>query len=630
MPEPEPSSVTARLLAAGEWLLAAGLAAALAWTTLCLGGYRPETMVVTSAAVFGLAALGGLLWALRAAPQFNLAALLPVPFLLFALASTLWISPARWLAWREWLLWLQAWLVFALLLHHVRRPGQAWLVAGVLVALGLAGAAIAAWQRFHDPTFLMLGRHQATQFLHRSAGMFGIPNSFAGLLELLLPVCLTLAWSRATPLLGRVLAGWLAAVLLFALALTGSRGGWLAVFAVLVLWPLSFARGWRWRIAGGAAALALAAGLVAVMFYSSAAARGRIRPFLTGEYEASRPILWRAGLELWRQSPWLGTGAASYNVLFDQHRPPGFLNEPQWAHNEYVNTLSDYGVVGFGLWAAAGAGLAGLGWRAIRRVRRERGPSGGIFERWRWRQGLWLGLAAFAIHLSVDFHTRIPALAFAAAAAAGWLLRDDPALVRPAPGAWRWLGPAGALAVLAVAIGVAAPLYRAEALRYGRRQDLDRVASGPQLPLDQLLPAALVDLQESVKIDPANGQAWADLSWATELAWHVTRGDLVALGRRAGDAADTALRLCPVMSEFHVRKGVALDMQGRPREAAPCFREALALAPNRADWHFAYAYHLSAAEHREADALAELESCLALDHGNFAAVALRERLKVHR
>jgi tetratricopeptide (TPR) repeat protein len=186
------------------------------------------------------------------------------------------------------------------------------------------------------------------------------------------------------------------------------------------------------------------------------------------------------------------------------------------------------------------------------------------------------------------------------------------------------------VALLALAAGMASPLYRGEALRYGWRQKLDKAESGPGGTLDEVLPPALASFQESVKVDPGNAQAWADLSWGTALSWHVTHGDLAAIGRRAEAAAEKATALCPVIAEFWVRQGVALDMEGRHDEAEACFRRAVTLAPNRADWHYVYARHLDAVSEVKSAALAELESCLALDPGNSAAVSLRDRLRARR
>ncbi|MBI2496464.1 MAG: O-antigen ligase family protein [Opitutae bacterium] len=620
----------ARLYGWGEWLLVLGLAATLAWTTLCLGGYLAETMVVTSPAVFGLAALGGALWVLGRGGEplvFNRAALLPLPFLAYALASVFWRAPAPWLAWREWLLWLQMWLVFVLGLHFGRSRRQTQVLVATFILLGLAGVALAAWQRYGNHDWMMLGRTQAEQFRGRSAGMFGIPNSLAGLLELMLPVCLAPVFSRAARPVVRAACGGLAALLGFAMVLTGSRGGWISLALALLLWPLLDGKNWRRRLAGAALVLTIAvAGFWALHRFSDFA-RERIQPFLDGRLESTRPIIWKAGLQLWRDHPWLGSGAASYNVLFDQYRPRGFLNEPDWAHNDYLNTLSDYGLAGFALWVAAGGALLRLGWRAVQRVRCAGAAPADGFGRWKWRLGLFLGLLAFALHLGVDFHTKLPALAFAAAAVAALLLRDEPGLGRPVPAAEaRAGGMILAAACLLVVLRIAGPLYRAEALRYEARRTIDRQAAGGQGDLRQIMPAAFARLEQATKIDPRNGQAWSDLAYATAQSWHVSKGDLLTLGRRAEPLAERALALCSVNAEFWIRKGVALDMQARHGEGEACFKRALQLAPNSGRWWYYYAYHLSAYPGRKPEARQAALTCLTLDPANRGAEALLQEL----
>lgn len=627
---PSTGTTQARLHDYGEWVLMLGLAATLAWTTLCLGGYLAETMAVTSGAVFGLATGGAVLWAAgrgNGSPAFNRAALLPLPFLIYALASVLWLAPAQWLAWREWLLWLQMWLVFVLVLHFGRSRGQTWLLAGTYLALGLAGVAMAAGQRYGDPAWMMLGRTQAEQFLGRSAGMFGIPNSLAGLLELMIPACLALMFSRAARPVVKVACAWLAALFLFAMVLTGSRGGWISLTLVLMLWPVLGGTDWRRRITSSIVILAVTAAGFCSLYRFSDYARQRIQPFLDGQFELSRPIIWKAGLQIWRDHPWLGGGAASYNVLFDQYRPRGFINEPDWTHNDYLNTLCDYGLAGFALWAAAGAGLLWLGWRAVRRMRREGAAANGSGGLWPWRLGLFVGLLAFALHLGVDFHTKIPALAFAAAVAGALLLRDEPGLCRhlPAAGA-RVVGLILAGGCVWMAVRVAGPLYQAEALRYTARRAIDKQAAGGQGDLRVIMPAAQASFEKAVMLDPRNGQAWADLAYARTQSWHVTKGDLVELGRQAEPLADKALALCSLDAEFWIRKGVALDMQARQLEGEACFKRALELAPNSGGWWYYYAHHLSAFPARQAEALQAVESCLTLDPANREAITLRQQL----
>lgn len=624
---PQSPGTLDRLERVGEWVLTLGLAATLIGTTLCLGGYLAGTMVWTSRALWGLAALGGLLALLRPR-RLNWAVLLPVPFLLYALGSTLWLAPAPWLAWREWLLWFQMWLVFALVLHFGRTRSQTAVWVLGFAGLGLTGVVMAAWQRYVDPSWMMLGRTQAGQFVGRSAGMFGIPNSLAGLLELMIPLLLVWSAARSARTTTRIVCYWLAALFLFALVLTGSRGGWIATCLAICAWPVLAGRNWRKGVFGSVAVLGVVWAGLAALYHFSDFARVRIDPFLEGKFEHTRPLIWQVGVDLWRDAPWIGTGAASYNVLFDQHRPAGFNYEPDWTHNDYLNTLSDYGVAGFALWMAAGIAVLALGWRAWRGARREAVGGGreDFTAHWRWLFGLWLGLLAYVAHLAVDFHTKIPALAFAGAVAAALLLRQRPSGA-PAglPVAVRMVLFLLCLAALVAAGRTADPLYRAEDLRFHHRRAINQQARG-QDTLDRVLPPALAAFQQAVKIDPTNGQAWGDLSYAVGLSWHVTRGNVVATGRRAEAAAREAIARCAVVAEFWVCLGVALDMQARQEEAETCYRRALELAPTRAEWHYYLAYHLSARPGRSEEALPLLETCLTLDPSFQQAESLRVRL----
>jgi len=625
------SPALARVADAGEWLLTLGLAATLAGTTLCLGGYLAGTVLWSARATWGLAALGAVLLMLRPRP-LDWRALLPVPFLLFALASVIGIAPAKWLAWREWLLWFQMWLWFALALHGARSRAQTWTLAGTVLALALTGVVMAAYQRFVDPKWIMLGRTQAEQFMGRSAGMFGIPNSLACLFEFVLPFAVVFLGARSVSVTAKVLCGWLTIVLLFGLVLTGSRGGWIGASVALALWPVLTSRTVRRGALGAVAVLAFVGAALVGLYFASGAARERIDPFLRGEFESSRPILWRAALGLWREAPVLGTGAASYNVLFDRVRPVGFRDEPEWTHNDYLNTLSDYGAVGFVLWAVAGAAVLGLGWRQVRVARRAAANvAPPVFDGWRWRLACGLGLVAFAVHLFVDFHTKIPALAYLSALVAALFLRQPDGTdlpIRPSR-SWRTVLALGLVGAIVFGAWRGDRMYRAEALRFDARWEIDHVALGTTR-LGDAVPFALLNLQEAVKLDPTNGRAWTDLSYVQGLSWHVTRGDAVATGRRAEDSALRAIALCPAASESWVHQGVALDMQGRRAEARRAFDRAIELAPTVGRWRFYRAFHLSLDPGRKAEALAELETCLSLDPSFERAKSLRARLSAGR
>ena len=607
----EPTSVRATVW---EWLITGLLVANLAWTTLCLGGFRPETMVVTSA-------VNGLLLALhfgrracrreKTWPVWHPAGWWLLPFLAYAAANVLWVSPVPWLGWKDWLGWAQMIVVFWIVLNDVRAKPTRTLLFGGLVAVAFVAVTMACYQRFAKPHWLMLGRVQAEQFIGRASGSFGIPNSLAALLLLLVPALGVLTFQRGARAVQRVICGYLT----------------LALALVLALWPIFAARGSFVRRLGWTALAGLGVAVVAVMLYFSLPkVRERFVMLEADAGEKTRPIMWRGAWQIFREQPVWGSGAGSYNVRFEKFRPERYQDEPQWAHNDYLNTLSDYGVVGFVLFFDAGGLLA---WRSSR----QRTPQSRDWLDDRAVAGaLTAGAVAFALQLFVDFHFKIPALAMAFAIVAALLIQrawPAPMAVSSSPTLRKRLGNyvASSVVVVATALRVV-PFYQAEALRYAARQSINQMATDELTRNEQrvTLTRARADLSRAVEIYPGNAQAWADLSYVSALWFHLEPALAAELGRQAENMANRALAESQMVPEFWVRRGVGLDLQGRWSDAGSDFSQALRLAPASGSIWFYHAFHLglnpACAELAEAAA----GYCLRLDPDNRQAQALRQRL----
>lgn len=617
-------------VSAWEWSQAGLLVLNLAWTTLCLGGYRPETLVVTSGLTGALLLvhLAERVLVGKPRPAFHPAGWLLLPFIAYAAANVGWISPTKWLGWMDWWAWAQMAAIFWVVLNGIRSRGPRVAIFWSLIALALIAVLLGCYQRFVDPSWMMMGRTQALQFRGRASGSFGIPNSLAGLLLLLLPVVLALVFRRRAAATERVWWSWVAVVLLFGLMLTISRGAWIALALAVVIWPL-FRTGGSWQRRTGAAATALVV-VVTVMtlvLEFSPAARERFENIRRDAGELSRPILWHAAWNLFREAPVSGTGAGSYNVRFETYRPEQFTPEPQWAHNDYLNTLSDYGIAGFLLLFGAVAVIAVK--CAVRRYDPGR-QEGHWLDRRQTVTALAVGLLAFSFQLFVEFHFKIAALALACATIAGMVVGR------------RWAGPAAVVATpamravsgaAAVAVGIVVafaiiPLLQAEALRYGARQAIDEiVTSGAELD-QELIEHARGEFEAAVRLWPCHAQAWADLADARIRSGGGGYQDNVAIGKDAESAADAAIRLCPVHYEFWVRRGVSRDMQGRWYEAGDDFIRAIGLAPANSLAWYQQAYHLSRIPNQRAMAMAAAAFSLRLDPGNRSALALCQQLAI--
>jgi tetratricopeptide (TPR) repeat protein len=187
-----------------------------------------------------------------------------------------------------------------------------------------------------------------------------------------------------------------------------------------------------------------------------------------------------------------------------------------------------------------------------------------------------------------------------------------------------------AVACVAGFCGFFLPHFRAEAWRKPARGAIDALARVPadaahyRAPLEQ----ARAALERATALDLANGQAWADLSYALALSSVAEPAREAELGKAAEAAAVRALACSRVSHEFWIRRGVARDMQGRWVEAGEDFLVAVRLAPhNTWAWYY-YAEHLSRVWAVREAADAAVAFCLRLDPWNPLGIALRQRLAI--
>ena len=130
----------------------------------------------------------------------------------------------------------------------------------------------------------------------------------------------------------------------------------------------------------------------------------------------TRYLLWRAAIQVWNQNVWWGVGPAHYDYRFRQVRPAELQLRPGWAHNDYLNTLAEWGILGVAVVASAWV-LLGLGllktWPFVRGTPRDLGGERNS-SKFAFVLGASAGLAAILVHSAVDFNMHIPANAILA------------------------------------------------------------------------------------------------------------------------------------------------------------------------------------------------------------------------
>ena len=270
-----------------------------------------------------------------------------------------------------------------------------------------------------------------------------------------------------------------------------------------------------------------------------------------------------------------GVGPGHFDAEFPQFRPYGLIQlqaDPLYVHNDYLNTLCDWGVVGMLIigftFVMIGDGVFRV-WRFVRRSPEEGGSGHNVKAAVVF--GGSIGLLALMVHSVVDFNMQIPANAIIAVTLMAMLTAH-----------WRyategfWANPhfAGRVALTGMAaIGLAflgwqgwhkaREVYWSEAARH----------------LPDRSPALLNALTNACAAEPDNymdlhlvGEYYRRLSWTGEADYKAQAEEALKWFGRSMDA-NRHYAMTPV------RYGMCLDWLDRTNQATFWFNRALELDP---------------------------------------------------
>jgi O-antigen ligase len=254
-------------------------------------------------------------------------------------------------------------------------------------------------------------------FLHRGSGTYICPNHLAGFLEMLLPLGMAYALVGRFKPLTKVFLGYASLAILSGIAVSVSRGGWASTLVALLLFFGVLLAHRTYRLPS-LVLLVVLAGAGAYVVPRTEIFHTRIRQLVAeGQFrDDARFALWQPALRAWQDNVLWGVGPAHYDFRFRQYRPVDIQARADRAHNDFLNALVDWGVVGAGLIAAAW-GLLFIGvcksWRYVRSAPRDLGGKHGS-NKFALVLGATLGLIAILCHSLVDFNMYIPANALLA------------------------------------------------------------------------------------------------------------------------------------------------------------------------------------------------------------------------
>ena len=352
--------------------------------------------------------------ATRTALRWHAVLWLPVLLLAHALGSMAWSH--TYLAAVE----AVRWFVFAVLLWlglNTLSRGSLPLLASGIHAGAVVAALWAALQFWVDLRLFPQGPHPASTFVNR--------NFFAEFAVCTLPFAAVLL-ARARSSAGAVVAAAGAALVIVAILMTGTRAALAALWLqLLVLLPWL---AWRYRrqfaFAGWSrgtqalVAVTLVGGVLAMGVIPTgnpkiveeqrgltALERGFKRTASISPSDPSlglRQVMWRATLRVIAANPVAGVGAGAWENEVPLYQEEGAqLETDYYAHNEYLQLLAEYGLVGWVFLLALAAWLLASAWRTLRAAGAEAQAEAP------WRAILLCSLLALLVVSNVGFPWRM-------------------------------------------------------------------------------------------------------------------------------------------------------------------------------------------------------------------------------
>jgi tetratricopeptide (TPR) repeat protein len=385
---------------------------------ICIGGARllyaiPGVALVSLAAVF------------TAWPGIKTSRRADLPALLAACAFTLYIllrnrfSDIEYIARLQFTIMAGCIMIYLLFALVLTKPADRTRLFVFLIFLALLQLWPALVQFSERNDWMPLPWAQRRGFysgLHewRASGFFISPNNFAGYMEAVSLIAMAFViWGKSSGAI-RILTGYAALAGMAGVVISGSRGGYLSLtVGILIVIALSL-RVWKKlpsrplvvaAVTGTAILVILGTGLFAA-FHSSVV---ETRVGQINDPGNMRLLLWRAALDQFRLSPFFGTGGFSYLHYGRLFRDPSVQNDPIHVHNDYLQLLADYGIVGASLFAIMLLLHLRAGFASFRHlVARTSDWDSPLGDRLALNIGCQGALAAYAVHSVVDFNMQLP------------------------------------------------------------------------------------------------------------------------------------------------------------------------------------------------------------------------------
>jgi len=469
-------------------------------------------------------------------------------------------------------------LLFFAVLDNLNSQESTQILLHTLVFTGLAISLYAIYQ-FASGSPYIYGYVKPSSYKGRASGTYVCPNHLAGFLAMVLPVAV--AWivhGRGKATL-KILVGYAALMMGMGLAVTLSRGGWISAGVALLTLLAILGKNRNTRLPAIVALALLVAG-GGFFAYNSFGAKKRVEVMAT---DYARFYYWKPAVQMWAQNPWFGVGPNHYDWRFLEFRHGQSQGRPVYTHNDYLNTLADYGATGLGAALAAMGLLAWGGVRTWKFVRRGNDLGSRGSNRSAAVLGAGMGLLALATHSLLDFNMHIPANAITAAILMATLAGHTRFATER-----HWLNPGWpGKALLSLALLLAAVWLGRQFVGLSKEDmSLSRASASQGFTAQQL-----EHYKKAHEAQPTNPETLLEIG-------HIYRAIGSAFEPNYADSLREAMvwlekgrQLNPWDPYFLIHLGMCLHWLGDHEKATPLFERALQMDPNSYYVRAFYGWH---------------------------------------
>ncbi|MDR1191497.1 MAG: O-antigen ligase family protein [Verrucomicrobiales bacterium] len=503
-------------------------------------------------------------------------------------------SPAEYVARWEWLWILVYAAVFLSLRNFVHSPRwYFWLVAWLV---GCA-TVICLFGFMHREGVYNIWGLPRPDYGPRISGTFGCPNHFGDFLVMGGLAALGLGFYNRLKWPVRLVCFYLFMMFTAGIFYSVSRGsflGWTAgIIAVTVFLFIDRRTSLKLKLVFLAAIL-LGVGYCVFVVSNDEFALSRVEQAMRGDI---RLLLAQDALRIWDGHKLFGSGMATFDFWHQRLHQEGFFGRAIYTHNDYLNLLSDYGIIG----AVIVSGfLAALVARLWARTRRELVPP----EQQIATRLAWCVLAAVAAHETFDFNLHIPACAIACFS----LLAIGSAQIKHRP-ATSLVTHSGSIALIISAL-VAVFFLATLTTRTGQSLQFFKQSNG-SLPTRSPEQVAK-EVEKLRQIDPTNAEALESagdilrikaanlnpaINAANDASDSVTATRLMEERETLGQQALRYYSLAQTANQLSdiplLKQALTLDALQRYGEAQLFYAKALANQPHNSFFRYYYGFHLA-------------------------------------